>query len=149
MIDPRALTDNEQLCPDCGGEKFVAEVRPCTSSTAIEPFMATGRMIPCPNRECDGKGTVLKEERRAKRRPHGPAWTEQQRVSMECTLRGETIARLERENRALRIVVRDQARLLDRAEPMRPLPAVAAPPRDELRAAGEGRFTEGGRHENS
>lgn len=69
-MNPAALLPHEKLCPDCGGDREVAEVRPCTSSTATEPFMTTGRMIPCPNRECDGTGIIV-TDRRAVERPDG------------------------------------------------------------------------------
>lgn len=109
-MNPAALLPHEKFCPDCE-DGWVDVVHPRTSSTAEEPFLATGRRERCET--CDGTHVVLKEDRRSHVRPDGPAWTEVKRVSMECSLRGETIARLEREAEALRKIIAHDERHID------------------------------------
>lgn len=133
-MNPAALLPHEAICPACGGDKRVMEVVPCTSSTATEPFMQSGKMIDCPL--CDGVGVTIKERRDALR-PAGEideafrelraAWTEQaterakveQALALEHALLIETQRTLKIVSERERILTRvnaDQARLLDRAD---------------------------------
>jgi hypothetical protein len=121
VVNPAALLPHESPCPDCEDGK-VPVVQVCTSSTAEEPTLATGRIEDC--RRCDGVGIIVDEQRAAARDKDSPIYREFVELRNELSLRGAlldqqtaTIRRLLEENRRLRAAVAKAARVIERSAP--------------------------------
>lgn len=120
MTPRAALLGHEAVCPDCEDGR-IPVVTECSSSRSEEPYLYTGRFQACPR--CDGTGVVL-NERRSVERDSGSTLVNafrQLRVDLDlanavAVHQADHIDQLIRENRAIRTVMHDQARLLDRAE---------------------------------
>ena len=114
MIRAEVLLPNETYCKRCAGEGRVPNEDSYISSTATEPRFAG--MVECPA-NC-ANGIVLRDRRAVPRDDYAELTTRLvNQISADRDEWRARTAQLIEENRALRRVVRDQATLLDHAEP--------------------------------
>lgn len=136
MIPAAALLPHETHCRRCGGEGTVPGEEDYTSSTATEPH-SIGR-VPCPA-EC-ADGVVIRDRRERERVDAQADFTRLRNdVAFYYALaihQADHLDQLIRENRAQRQILVEQARLLDRSQPMAS-PSAEVPPTPK-RAVGGG-----------